>query len=291
MLKKRLAVLFFLMFLFLMGLAACGGAEAPVDTASEPEVQATQQLEYEAAEPELEEEPAAEEAVEEEEMAEEETVEEEMAEEPAEEVVGEPVEAVGSEDDDGSPFDPDEGPKVQETRTAGDGWIDEEAIADAGNIARNSEVVTATPTATAVTAAGSGGSAAGASVKVGEDIASDSSVLVEEGYLAHLARYVGERLRVDKRERQVIEVFDQNNQPLAGATIEITSAGNTNAVSLRTNSSGRVVFFPRAYPETATAERFTLFIRYQDTERQVTVSRLAAASEWRIQLDITANGS
>ncbi|MCB0037644.1 MAG: hypothetical protein KDE51_26615 [Anaerolineales bacterium] len=288
MLKKRLAVLFLLMFLFLLGLAACGGSDAPVDTASEPasepEIQATQPLEYDVPEEEMEEE-TAEEAVEEEmeeEMAEEAAAEEE----PAEEVVDEPIEAVGSEDDDGSPFDPDDGPKVQETRTAGDGWVDE-TVAEAGEIARTSDIVTATPTATAVAVAGSGGGGEGASVKVGEEAAAaNTALIVEEGYLAYLAHYMDERLRIDTSERQVIVVVDKNERPLAGATIDIVSSTEFDAVHLRTNSSGRVVFFPQAYAETAAAENFTLIIRYEGAEHQVTFSRAMAAPAWTIQLDI-----
>ncbi|MCA9980616.1 MAG: hypothetical protein KDD89_07285 [Anaerolineales bacterium] len=45
------------------------------------------------------------------------------AEAPAAETVPQDPEAIGSGEDDGSPFDPGAGPKVANTRTAGEGWV------------------------------------------------------------------------------------------------------------------------------------------------------------------------
>lgn len=282
--RKQLALILVLMLVLLLALAACAGAEAPSDTASEqapsaaPEIQATQVEEYA--------EPAQEVEVIEEVIVEGETVEEEEpAEEPAAEDIEEPVEAVGSEDDDGSPFEPSGGPKVKETRVAGDGWVDE-TVVEASGIVRSGQQFTATPAAAATVRMGEGvlatlePSAQLTAAEVDDNMA-------WEAYLSYLVNFASEGvIPVDVSERQVIVVIDQNERPLSGAMVEITAAADAPPLVLRTHSDGRVYFFPNAYEETAAATEYTVVASHSSAESSFTFSRAVALPEWTVKLDI-----
>lgn len=276
--RKLLAFTLILMLVLLLTLVACAGAGAPSDTAEEapsaaPEIQATQVEEY------------AESA---EEVVEEEMVEEPMEEameEPEAEDMGDPVEAVGSEDDDGSPFEPGGGPKVKETRVAGDGWVDE-TVVEASGIVRSGEQLAATP-ATVATVRASEGVAATLEPSAQLTAAEVDDNVTWADYLSYLTNFASEGvIPVDVSERHVIMVVDQNERPLSGAIIEITVADGAPPLGLRTHSDGRVFFFPNAYEDTAAASEYTIVASYGAAESSFTFSRAAVLPEWTIKLDI-----
>lgn len=193
-----------------------------------------------------------------------ETVIEDVEGEPVEVEVTRPVEAVGEEAGEGSPFVPTD--SKTETGRDSTGWIDSTASTD--EFAARSELEDGD--ALAYAPAGGEGVAAeppplegdarvGAPAAVaGASLNQNSTMSASEvddnaqwdDYLLYLKNYQsGDVLQVNIMERHQIFVQDANSQPILGARVDFLDPQTKQSVySLRTHSDGRVYFFPLALP-------------------------------------------
>ena len=95
-----------------------------------------------------------------------------------------------------------------------------------------------------------------------------------DDYLLYRRDYNGARvLPIDISERHQIWVQDDQQRPLAGQKVTITADGQEVAV-LRTHSSGRIYFFPNAYPIKSTDYQVTV------NDQQFTIPMDVSQREW-----------
>lgn len=247
------AVLFLLIFL-----ASCGGADSEtievtrvvtetVEIEGEPvEVEATRVVtETETVVEEMEE------------AMEEEAVDEESAAEPpAEEEVAEDDQpgdfsAVGSEDGTGDvPPTPQNGPKVESTRTAQDASGLEPIEARA---AAEETAVSPTPSDESTT------------LTAGER--NDNADFA--AYLNYLEQYAGDAIiPIRVNERYEIRVIDDKQEPINAALLTIVANGKQIA-QLRTHADGSALFFPQAYGASASIYRISAAVNQQEASAEL----------------------
>lgn len=252
--KRQFFKFLFLLFLLII-VAACGGGEPEVvevtrvvtetetvEVAGEETIvevtrvvteteTVTETVTESVVEEQVEVEEAAEEEMEEEAM-EEDAADEEMAAQPPDD-----VSAIGSEDATGDvPPPPDDGPKVESTRTAAE-VADSSSGEDIDVRAVSDDVVEVE------------------TVELDENSQLTAGEvddnLAFEAYAAYLAQYQGTAvIEIPVQERYRIQVTDSNGEPLLGAFLQI-SANGAEVTRLRTHADGTALFFPQMFGETA----------------------------------------
>ncbi len=104
-------------------------------------------------------------------------------------------------------------------------------------------------------------------------------------YLQYRDEYRGPRVHdVDVSERYTITVLDPLGRPVPNATVSV-SAGEKPIFEGRTYANGQILFFPRAFPETANAETFRLHVEKDGVGQSIDAER-DREFDWTVHLDV-----
>lgn len=89
---------------------------------------------------------------------------------------------------------------------------------------------------------------------------------------------------LDVSERHIIRVTNREGLPVLGAQVAISS-GQRNVTTLLTTATGKVYFFPRAYPY-ADAPSYTVTVRKGQASQSFTLTREQQDALWEVTLDV-----
>ncbi len=89
---------------------------------------------------------------------------------------------------------------------------------------------------------------------------------------------------LDVSERHIIRVTNREGLPVLGAQVVISS-GQRTVTTLLTTATGRVYFFPRAYPY-ADAPSYTVTVRKGQASQSFTLTREQRDALWEVTLDV-----
>ena len=107
-------------------------------------------------------------------------------------------------------------------------------------------------------------------------------------YLEYLAEYQGPPVHeVDVSERYIITVRGSDGRPVPNALVRVASGGNTLFEGF-TYANGQTLFFPRALPETGSAESFQVSAQKDGASRSLDFPR-GTKTGWDLTLDATAS--
>ncbi len=107
-------------------------------------------------------------------------------------------------------------------------------------------------------------------------------------YLEYLAEYQGPPVHeVDVSERYIITVRGSDGHPLPNALVRVASGEGTLFEGL-TYANGQTLFFPRALPETGSAESFRVSAEKDGVSLSLDFPR-GAETDWNLTLDATAS--
>ncbi len=115
-------------------------------------------------------------------------------------------------------------------------------------------------------------------------------------FLSYLNAYSGPRtFAPDLAERYFVQVNNSQQRPVADATVDISSNGQT-LFSARTGSDGRVVFFPRVMQGATNAQKFDVSVHRDQASAQTSLVRgsgsdtasvtLTTAPDSQVNLDV-----
>jgi hypothetical protein len=106
-------------------------------------------------------------------------------------------------------------------------------------------------------------------------------------YLNYRDEYLGRNRNsihnVDVSARQIIQVSDAANLPVAGATV-LTFAGDTLVSETQTYATGQTLFFPNARPESREAKSFRIVVQKGDSAVEFTLDAQGQSTA-RVMLD------
>ena len=109
-----------------------------------------------------------------------------------------------------------------------------------------------------------------------------------EDYLQYLDRYQGLQVhKVDVSERYIITVRGSDGRPLPNALVRVASGGDTLFQGL-TYANGQTLFFPRALPETGSAESFRVSAEKDGVSDSLDFPR-GTETDWNLTLDTAAS--
>ena len=107
-------------------------------------------------------------------------------------------------------------------------------------------------------------------------------------YLEYLAEYQGPLVHeVDVSERYIITVRGSDGRPLPNALVRVASGEDTLFEGL-TYANGQTLFFPRALPDTGSAESFRVSAEKGGVSHSLDFPR-GAETDWELTLDATAS--
>ena len=109
-----------------------------------------------------------------------------------------------------------------------------------------------------------------------------------EEYLEYLSEYQGPPVHeVDVSERYIITVRGSDGRPLPNALVRVASGEDTLFEGL-TYANGQTLFFPRALPDTGSAESFRVSAEKGGVSHSLDFPR-GAETDWELTLDATAS--